>query len=87
MPLILFSGFFKNGANIPNWIGWIQYISPFKYSFIGVTANETKYKDSLINEYNFDLNMWPAIIIVLALGLGMRLISFFFLWLKKSRLE
>jgi len=46
-----------------------------------------KYKASLINQLNFDVDMWPAIIVVLALGIGMRIISFFFLWLKKSRLE
>lgn len=39
LPMILFSGFFKNTGNLPNWLGWIQYISPFKYSFIGFVEN------------------------------------------------
>ena len=33
LPVILFSGFFKNTANLSEWIGWIQYISPVKYGF------------------------------------------------------
>jgi ABC-type multidrug transport system permease subunit len=33
VPFILFSGFFKNGGNLPAWVGWIQYISPIKYGF------------------------------------------------------
>ncbi len=33
LPIILFSGFFKNRANLPVWIGWIEYISPNKYAF------------------------------------------------------
>jgi len=44
LPLILFSGFFKNSGNMPDWIGWIQYISPFKYGFIGFVHNEVLYK-------------------------------------------
>lgn len=35
LPIILFSGFFKNRSDLPGWIGWIEYISPNKYGFIG----------------------------------------------------
>lgn len=34
MPFILFSGFFKNRADLPVWAGWIEHISPNKYAFI-----------------------------------------------------
>ena len=27
------SGYFKNLSNIPMWIGWIQYLSPMRYSY------------------------------------------------------
>ena len=40
LPLLVFSGFFKNRNNIPGWIGWIQYISPFKYGFSAFVFNE-----------------------------------------------
>jgi ATP-binding cassette, subfamily G (WHITE), eye pigment precursor transporter len=33
LPFFLFSGLFKNEGNYPDWIGWIQYISPIKYAF------------------------------------------------------
>jgi len=29
----LLTGYFKNLGNLPNWIGWIQYISPMRYSY------------------------------------------------------
>lgn len=35
LPFFLFSGLFKNAGNLPNWIGWIQYVSPIKYAFSG----------------------------------------------------
>jgi ABC-type multidrug transport system permease subunit len=56
LPIILFSGFFKNRANLPVWIGWIEYVSPNKYSFIAHVGNETAYKASLINTLNFDVS-------------------------------
>ena len=40
MPLILFSGFFSNAGSYPDWIGWIQWISPIKYSLEAMVHNE-----------------------------------------------
>lgn len=39
LPFALFSGFYKNREDLPVWIGWIQYISPMKYSFIAFIRN------------------------------------------------
>ena len=39
MPIMLFSGFFSNAGSYPNWIGWIQYISPIKYSLEALVWN------------------------------------------------
>jgi len=33
VPFMLFSGFYKNRADYADWIGWIEYCSPFKYAF------------------------------------------------------
>ena len=35
LPLGLFSGFIGNRGGYPKWIGWLEYISPFKYAFEG----------------------------------------------------
>ncbi len=39
LPVILFSGFYKNRDDLPVWIGWIEYISPNKYGFIAYVNN------------------------------------------------
>jgi hypothetical protein len=39
IPLVLFSGLFKNTGNIPVWLGWIQYISPLKYGYLAMVTN------------------------------------------------
>ena len=40
LPMIIFSGFFKNSANIPAWTLWIKYISPFNYGWAALMFNE-----------------------------------------------
>ncbi len=49
IPLLSFSGLFKNYDNMPYWIGWIRFISPFNYSFTALLRNETKYKPGLVD--------------------------------------
>ena len=39
LPVILFSGFFKNREDFPVWLGWFEYISPNKYGFIAFVEN------------------------------------------------
>lgn len=39
LPVVLFSGFYKNRETLPGWIGWIEYISPVKYGFIALARN------------------------------------------------
>jgi ABC-type multidrug transport system permease subunit len=40
LPFVLFSGFYKNRADLPNWLFWIEYLSPIKYSFISYVKNQ-----------------------------------------------
>lgn len=39
LPLITFSGFFKNYSSMPDWIGWIRFISPYNYSYTALVGN------------------------------------------------
>jgi ATP-binding cassette, subfamily G (WHITE), eye pigment precursor transporter len=87
MPLLIISGFFKNSSNMPDWYGWLQYISPFKYGFIAITENEVKYKASLVSQLNFDLSLWSSVAALIGLGVAFRVLSCYMLWLKKKRLE
>lgn len=53
LPLLTFSGFFKNYNNLPVWIAWLRFISPFNYAFTSLVKNETLYKASLVDTVNF----------------------------------
>ena len=39
---LTFSGYFLNEDSIPDWIGWIKYISFIRYAFQGLMINEFK---------------------------------------------
>jgi ABC-type multidrug transport system permease subunit len=85
LPLILFSGYFKNRDDLPVWLGWVEYISPLKYGFIGFIENQVAYKNSNINQFNLDVTKWEAIIILFCLGIFYRMLSLFFLWALKKK--
>lgn len=87
MPIILFSGFFKNRQDLPSWLFWIEYISPNKYAFIGFVDNEVLNTDSLVNDLNFDLGLWPSLAILFGLGMAFRMVSLFFLWYLKNKMQ
>ena len=88
LPFFLFSGFFKNTGNIPVWIGWIQYISPIKYGFASWVQNEVQFaSQSNVNELNLDTSLWLSIGLLALLGVSFRMLSLFFLWLLRSRLQ
>lgn len=40
LPFMMFGGLYNKLNSIPEWIGWIQYLSPFRYGLHGVLLNE-----------------------------------------------
>lgn len=88
LPLFLFAGFFKNLDTLPPWIGWIQYITPFKYGFAAYTLNEVAFaSESRVGELNFDLSLWGNIGMLATLGLSFRVLSLVFLWALRTKLQ
>lgn len=87
LPLMLFSGFYKNRKDLPEWIGWIEYISPIKYSFVGLASNEYEGTNAPIGLLNFEMTIWAAVGILIGLSLFTRFASLFVLWLNKSKLQ
>jgi len=88
MPFVLFSGFFKNTGNLSDWISWIQYISPVKYTFSAYVHNEVlNVGASNIGQMNFDVGLWASVGVLVGLGVAYRILSLFFLWLLRARLE
>ena len=91
LPFILFAGLFKNREDYAAWIGWLEYISPNKYAFNAFILNEftppTLIETRFVNQLSFDLEMWPAIGVLIGLSFGFRLLALFFLAVLRRRLE
>jgi ABC-type multidrug transport system permease subunit len=87
LPLMLFGGFYKNRKDLPVWIGWIEYLSPIKYSFTSLATNEYQGTTAPISLLNFDTSMWESIGILIALSLFARFVSIFVLWVMRSKLQ
>ena len=75
MPIILFGGFFANSGTYPDYITWIQYISPIRYALEALVWNEFDEK-SYLNNYDmmdrlgFSLGKWYCILYLAILAIG-----------------
>lgn len=87
VPFTMVGGLFKNMAQLPDWIVWLQYISPIKYGFIALTRNELENRDSPMDQLGLDMDLWPALGTLLGISLVIRIISLFFLWLFRSNIQ
>ena len=87
LPLSYFSGLFKNSNNIPPWIGWIQYVTPFKYAFIVLVENEIGGESAGVAELGFNVSLWSSIVILGCLGIIYRLIGLFCLSRLKNSIQ
>ncbi|KAL4437737.1 hypothetical protein ABPG74_012412 [Tetrahymena malaccensis] len=92
VPTMLFGGYYKNTGDYASWIGWISYLSPFKYSFSALAQNEYSYEgqnypQDPIKQLNFDLDKWQNIGCLIGLSLGYSLIAYFLLSVLKKKLQ
>ena len=46
LPIILFGGVFTNSDTYYDWISWLQYISPIRYSLEALVYNEYHDRDT-----------------------------------------
>jgi len=101
LPFIIFGGFFINTLSIPAYFSWLEYVSFFKYGFEALAINEFQDKvigcdpgencdvtdgNKVIINLGLDINnFWRDIGILLALLIGFRIFSYFFLWMRSKQ--
>ena len=84
LPILLFSGFLINQQNMPVWLSWIRFLSPFRYTLEAAMRNEADgnpiYSSfNIVNVFNLDIGLNNCIMIMVLYGLGLRILSYYFL--------
>lgn len=78
---MLFGGFFSNSSGYPDWIGWLQYLSPVRYTFEALVWNEFGSREYGPNEINlvqflgFDLGIGACLGILAAFAIFLRILA------------
>eukprot|EP00347_Sterkiella_histriomuscorum_P021229 403334750 len=81
MPMVLFSGFFSNAGTYPDWIGWIQWISPIRYSLESLIWNEFGDRQYATDEINlvtylsYELGIGKCLAILAGLSVFFRVLT------------
>lgn len=89
LPLIVFSGFLANSKQFYVWMGWIQYLSPLKYSFEAMSRNEFNGRiyefGDPIDNLGLHIGLWESIGILTTFAILIRFAAFIFLYMLKSK--
>jgi ABC-type multidrug transport system permease subunit len=81
MPMMLFGGLLANNERIPDWLGWLQYLSTIKYGSEALVSNELAadtfgLKENFLPFLDYNLGYRNCMFIMLALTIGCRLLAF-----------
>ncbi|KAL4512246.1 hypothetical protein ABPG72_005248 [Tetrahymena utriculariae] len=90
LPFFLFSGFYKNVTDMPDWNAWIQQISNYRYVFEALVRND--YADNaftiyVIGQSNLDQGKWMSVLMLVVLFLAFSTFTLILLNTKKQRLQ
>ncbi|KAL4446966.1 hypothetical protein ABPG74_014938 [Tetrahymena malaccensis] len=90
LPFMLFGGLYKNVADMPDWNGWIQWISNYRYSFEAFVRNNyahSPFKIDVVGQLNFEFGQWNCVFLLIALFFSFSLLSLLLLKTKKQSLQ
>ena len=85
LPLMAFSGLYNKLSDIPSWISWLAYLSPFRYGLHMMLENQ--YEDLVLtlsdgSVYDFQadleikLNYFENLVVAAGIAFGFYLFSF-----------
>ena len=91
LPLMILGGFMANSGTVPSWIGWLQYVSPIRYSFEASLQNEFSFRPNVPQMFNpnymlgFTLGYAATMFLMLAVALTLRVLCTIILKLRVSK--
>ena len=73
---------------MPDWFGWLRFVTPVKYGFDALIQNEVRYTaESNIEQINIEFGIWKNIAILLVLGLAFKMLGLLILWCLRTKLQ
>lgn len=95
LPLMMFGGLYAQFNKFPSYIGWMQYISPFKYGFQAAVYNQlngvvwytTHFPIVPLEVLGIETPALVSIGILFAIAGGFYVAGFFFLKLFSAKLN
>ena len=90
MPMQLFGGFLSNTDTMPAWIGWIQWLTPFRYLNEALCHTQFDTSDSasaaaFMETEGFTIGYWKCIAAAFAMVIFWRIVSLMVLkWKVKT---
>ncbi len=93
MPMILFSGYFANIGNYPDWMMWLQYLSPIRYGLESYVRNEFGKRNYQPGQENmvvvlaYNIGLWQCLVIMAGFAIALRIISMIMLRLLVDRVQ
>jgi len=90
LPWMIFTGVYINSQEIPAWLRWFQYTSPFRYAYEAYLWNQ--YTDfplgtAQLDYYGYSLGLWPCIGLLFAIGIIIRIAALCALKVLVRRLQ
>lgn len=96
LPLMAFSGLYNKLSDIPVWISWLSYITPFRYGLHLMLENQyndliVPLADGSVYDYRADLEIhltyFENILVTAGIGLGFFLLTFLILKRLSGRIS
>eukprot|EP00825_Cyclidium_porcatum_P051127 TRINITY_DN9302_c0_g1_i6.p2 TRINITY_DN9302_c0_g1~~TRINITY_DN9302_c0_g1_i6.p2 ORF type:complete len:142 (+),score=22.65 TRINITY_DN9302_c0_g1_i6:73-498(+) len=90
LPMMLFGGIFKNRGYYIKAFCWLEYLSPFKYTYEAHIQNEYQSLDvnpDPIKMLNMDFGLWNSAFVLIGLFVAYRLLALIILYLVRQKLQ
>lgn len=89
MPFVMFGGFIANNDRVPDWLSWVQWLSPIRYGneaishivfddahyWIGTPSRQVDVPQEYLQMVGFNVGYWKCIICMLAFVFIWRIMS------------
>ena len=93
MPMILFGGFITNTSTTPDWLAWIQWISPIRYGNEALAHSqyddfaENTFPGAYLEYEGFTIGYWKCVAACLGFAVFWRTVSLCFLTFGVSKFQ